>query len=212
MNDIVIVGTGGFGREVAWLIEDINREKKSWNLLGFVDNTLEVGAEINGYKVLGNDQWLCNQELNVVIAIGSSTIRKKIVQELKNSKNKYPTLIHPSVIKSNDCEIGEGTIVCAGSIITVDVKIGNHVVVYLQCTICHDTIIKDYVTILPGVNVSGNVIIEHCTSVGAGSVIIQGIEVGENTIIGAGSVVVKNLPSECTAVGSPARPIKFNNE
>lgn len=211
MKDIVIIGAGGFGREVAWLIEDINKENKEWNFLGFVDDNEEIqGKEINGYKVVGNIEWLKNQELYVVNAIGDPIIKKKVMERLQGSKNKYPVLIHPSVIYSDKVTFGEGSIICAGNIITVNIEIGKHVIINLDCTIGHDAKIGDYSTILPSVNVSGNVDIEECVSVGTGSAIIQGIKIGNNTIVGAGAVVVKDLPANCTAVGSPAKPIKFD--
>lgn len=211
MKDIVIIGAGGFGREVAWLIEDINKVTGEWNLLGFVDNDLSLkDTEINGYRVLGDEEWLKTQEINAVCAIGNPIIKKKVVSSLYNSKVTFPILVHPSVIMSNRVKVDEGTIICAGNIITVNIDIGKHVIINLDCTIGHDANIGDYSTILPSVNVSGHVILEECVNVGTGSAIIQGISVGAKTIIGAGSVVVKDLPSNCTAVGSPAKPIKYN--
>lgn len=210
MKDIIIIGAGGFGREVAWLIEDINKENPEWNIVGFVDDNAEIqGFEINGYKVVGDIDWLKGQELYVVNAIGDPVIKKKVTERLKESMNKYPVLIHPSVILSDRVSFGEGSIICAGNIITVNIEIGKHVIVNLDCTIGHDAIIGDYSTVLPSANVSGFVAIKECVTLGTGSTIIQGINIGENTIIGAGAVVVKDLPANCTAVGSPAKPIKF---
>lgn len=211
MKDIAIVGAGGFGREVAWLIEDINKVTNEWNIIGFVDDNENIlGEEINGYKVIGNVDWLKNQELYVASAIGDPMTKKKILQRLQGSKIKYPVLIHPSVIYSHSVEFGEGAIICAGSIITVNISIGKHVTVNLDCTVGHDAILQSYTTVFPSVNISGYVIIEECVSVGTGSAIIQGIKIGRNTIVGAGSIVVRNLPANCTAVGVPAKPIKLN--
>lgn len=211
MKNIVIIGAGGFGREVAWLIEDINKVNKEWNIVGFVDDNESLqGKNINGYKVVGNVEWLMQQSFYVVNAIGDSIIKKRIMDKLKSSKIKYPVLIHPSVIHSGRVKFGEGSIICAGNIITVDIEIGKHVIVNLDCTIGHDVIIGDYTTILPSVNISGFVGIGECVSVGTGSAIIQGISIGKNTIIGAGSVVIKDVPENCTAVGSPAKVIKIN--
>lgn len=209
MKDIVIIGAGGFGREVAWLIEDINKVSEEWNIVGFVDdNETILGEVINGYKVVGNVEWLKRQKLNVVNAIGDPIIKQKMINRLEGSKNQYPVLIHPSVIFSDKVTIGEGSIICAGNIITVDVEIGRHVIINLSCTIGHDAIIGNYTTILPGVNVSGFAKIGECSSIGTGTAIIQHVTIGHNTIIGAGSVVIKDLPADCTAVGVPARPIK----
>ena len=208
MQDIVIIGAGGFGREVAWLIEDINRVERKWNLIGYVDdNELIQGKVINGYKVVGNLQWLMKQQLNVVSAIGNPIKRKEIMLKILGSNNRYPILIHPSVIYSDKVNFGEGSIVCAKNIITVNVNIGKYVIINLDCTIGHDSTLADYTTILPGVNISGMVKVDECVSIGTGTAIIQNVSIGKNTIVGAGAVVVKDLPENCTAVGVPAKLI-----
>lgn len=211
MKDIVIIGAGGFGREVAWLIEDINKTSKMWNIIGFVDDDQNLKNKfINGYEVLGDLEWLKNQDLYAVCAVGNTTTKKNIIDRLLNTNVKYPILIHPSVHKSELVEIGEGSIICAGNIITVNIQIGKHTIINLDCTIGHDVKIKDYVTVLPSVNISGEVIISDCANIGTGTAIIQGINIGRNTIVGAGSVVIRDLPDNCTAVGNPAKPIKFH--
>ncbi|ART78205.1 transferase [Sutcliffiella horikoshii] len=212
MKDIAIIGAGGFGREVTWLIEEINRVNKEWNIVGFVDDNENIqGTEINGYKVVGNIEWLKMQAIYVVCAIGDPIIKKKTIERIIDSKNTYPVLIHPSVIYSDRVLFGAGSVICASSILTTDIKVGNHVIINLDCTIGHDATLGDYTTILPSVNVSGHVVTKECVSVGTGSAIIQGVSIGKNTIVGAGAIVVKDLPEDCTAVGSPAKPIKFHN-
>ena len=110
---------------------------------------------------------------------------------------------------SDSVKIGAGSIVCAHTIITVDVNIGDHVVINLDCTIGHDAVLQNFVTLYPSVNVSGMANIGLCCELGTGMQIIQGKTIGDYSIIGAGAVVVKDIPSKCTAVGSPAKPIKF---
>ena len=106
-------------------------------------------------------------------------------------------------------KIGDGSIICAGTIATVDIEIGKHVIVNLDCTIGHDAKLEDYVTVYPSVNISGFVTVGEETEIGTGTQIIQGIKIGRESIIGAGAVVLKELPEKCTAVGSPAKVIKF---
>ncbi|WP_394121306.1 acetyltransferase [Planococcus donghaensis] len=210
MKKIVIIGAGGFGREVAWLVERINQVKEEWNIIGFVDDEEGIqGKEVNGYTVVGNIEWLKEQELHVVNAIADPLVKKKVIERLDGSKNTYPVLIDPSVIYSSSVSFGEGSIICAANILTTNIKVGNHVIINLDCTIGHDAIIGDYSTVLPSVNVSGFVETKECVSVGTGSAVIQGVKIGANTVIGAGSVVVKELPANCVAVGAPAKPIKF---
>ena len=210
MKDLYIIGAGGFGREVAWLVERINAISPSWNLKGFIDdNALLLGKRENEYKVLGDCDYLTSLgEVYAVCAIGTAKVRKKVIDKFKNSQVIFASLIDPSVIISEKVTIGMGTIICAGSIVTVNIKIGNHAIVNLDCTIGHDTEIEDFVTIYQSVNVSGNCRIGQCTELGTGMQIIQGKRISENCIVGAGSVVVKDLLESGTYVGCPAKKIK----
>jgi sugar O-acyltransferase (sialic acid O-acetyltransferase NeuD family) len=214
-KDIIIYGAGGFGREVAWLIEQINQVKPEWNLIGYLDDEQSIRDKIiNGYPVLGDYIWLLKyrKEIFTICAIADPFLKKKIIDRIKSIKNvHFATLIHPYTQMSSYVKIGKGTIICAGNIITTNIIIGEHVILNLSCTVGHDVIIKNFCTLHPAVNISGNVVIEKCTLVGTGCKIINDLKIGRNTIIGAGAVVTHDLPENCTAVGVPARPIKVNN-
>lgn len=215
-EDLVIIGAGGFGREVKWLVERINRDadsrtgEKRWNICGFADDGVPVQAELEGLPVLGGCEWLAEQKkpLAVVCAVGSAKSRRKIIKKIKENKNLYfPNLLDPSVLMSESVQMGGGNIICAGTILTVDICMGDFCILNLDCTIGHDVKLGDFVTLYPSVNLSGNVTVGQETELGTGSHVIQGIKIGEQTIIGAGTVVIRDLPGECTAVGNPARII-----
>lgn len=211
MKDIVIIGAGGYGREVTWLLEDINKENPQWNILGFIDDNESIqGKQLGEYKVIGTTDYLFEKELTVVIAIANPFIRREVYNKLKDTKNIFPTLIHPSVIYSDSVTFGQGVIVSAGSVVTVDIIIEDFVIIDWGCNMGHDTKISKFSTLLPSATVSGNVHIEENLLIGTGSTIIQGLTIGENSIVGAGAVVTKNIPKNCTAVGVPAKPIKFH--
>jgi sugar O-acyltransferase (sialic acid O-acetyltransferase NeuD family) len=206
LENIAIIGAGGFGREVRMLINQINISKPTYNFLGYFD-------DINTHKsVIGTieDLNLFKDKIAITIAVGDPQIKKKIFERLNNPNIKHVTLIHPNVIVGDlSNPIGIGCIITAGNIITVDTNIGNFVTLNLSCTVGHDTKIGNYTSLMPGVNVSGEVDIESCVYVGTGAKIINNISIGENTIIGAGSVVAKSLPSNCVAVGVPSKIIKY---
>ena len=212
MRKLYIIGAGGFGREVAWLVERINEEKHIWNLQGFIDDNIEnQGKIIDGYKVLGGCDYFQNLEDDIwcVCAVGSAKTRRNIVEKISNLKNiHFAILIDPSVMHSNYIDVGEGSIVCAGTILTVDISLGKHVIINLDCTIGHDVKIDDYVTVYPSANISGNVTIGTCTELGTGTQIIQGKNVASKVIIGAGTVVIRDLTESGTYVGNPAKKIK----
>ena len=210
LKDLIIIGAGGVGRETALIIEDINNESKEWNLLGFVDDYKEIGEDINGYKVLGGNDYIDNydQEVYVVCAIANYKIKKNIIQSIKNDNVKFANIIHPSVKLNKTVDIGYGCIIYQNSIITANISIGNHVIVSPKCGIGHDSIIKDYCSLLWNVNISGNVALEEGVTMGSGSTIIQGRKVGRESFIGAGAVVIEDINEESVAVGVPTRYVE----
>ncbi|MBL0325198.1 MAG: acetyltransferase [Cytophagaceae bacterium] len=216
MKKIVIIGAGGFGREVLSLIEAINRLEEQYAFFGFIDDGIASGEMINGFPVLGGIDYLSkqNEEINVVVAIGNPLTKKSIIEKLiKNKFILFPNIIHPLVFLNNyGNKFGVGNIICEGNIITTNVQFGNFIILNLACTVGHDTVIEDFCSIMPGVNISGEVNLKKSVYIGTGAKIINQLEIGENTIVGAGAVVYKSLPPNCTAVGLPAKPIKFHEK
>jgi sugar O-acyltransferase (sialic acid O-acetyltransferase NeuD family) len=213
MKKIAVFGAGGFGREVALLIEQINFKAKEWDITGFYDDGVTKGKELYGYKVLGGVEEVnkVEEELYVIYAIADPSTKRKLISKVINKNILYPVLIHPTVLLGHkDVTIGEGTIIAAGTILTVNIQIGAHVILNLSNTVGHDTFIENYCSFMPSVNISGEVQIAEGVYVGTGAKIINQLEIGANTIVGAGAVVSKSLPANCTAVGVPAKPIKFH--
>lgn len=212
---IAILGTGGFAREIATLIQDINNTDSKYELVGFVDNSIEKGTLINGYPVIGNDEEInqTNEPIGLVLAFGEPKIKMKVRSKFTNPLVSFPTIIHPSAIVGDRklVEIGDGCIICASVIITTNIKIKDFVTLNLQCTVGHDTIIDSYSSFMPSCNISGEVHIGEGVYCGTGVKIINQTDIGEHSIIGAGAVVAKSIPAYCTAVGVPAKPIKFHN-
>jgi sugar O-acyltransferase (sialic acid O-acetyltransferase NeuD family) len=211
-DNLVIIGAGGFGREVQMLVEQINAVNRKWNLIGYYDDAVAKGTLVNGLSVLGSirDLELEKNEMNVAVALGNPIVKKQIIESLDGKVVNFPTLIHPSAIIGSFNSIGKGSIITAGSVITTNVTIGRHVVLNLCCTVGHDAVIGDYSAFMPSVNISGEVNIGDCVFVGTGTKVINQISIGSHSIIGAGSTVTKHIPANCTAVGVPAKPIKFH--
>ena len=158
MQDLIIVGAGGVGREVSLIVSQINEIKPTWNIIGFIDDNVDNwGKVINGYKVIGgiDSLELLSKDTYVVIAIANYKVKKKIVNRLKG-KYKFATIVHPKVSIHDFMTIGEGSIIYEGVILTSNVEIGKHVIISPKCGVGHDSIIKDYVSLLWNVNVSGN--------------------------------------------------------
>ncbi|EOT2902271.1 transferase [Clostridium perfringens] len=208
MKNLIIIGAGGVGRETAWIVEQINMKKKTYNILGFIDDNRNLwNTYINGYKILGGIDYLLKNEVDyeVVIAIANYKVKKDIVSKLKDKGVKYATLVHPSLNLHTSVNIGEGTIIYEGVIISPNVIIGNQVIISPKSGIGHDSIIKDFVSILWNVSISGNDLIEEGVLLGSSSTVIQGKKVGMASIIGAGAVVISDVEKYTINIGVPSR-------
>lgn len=208
IQDIAIVGAGGLGKEIAVLIAQINQVQKKWNLTGFYDDGVPAGSSVLSLPVIGNIDAVNRSAQNIVIAIGNPAVKEAIAKRLTNRDLKFPTLIHPSVSIGQEITIGEGSIICAGSVLTVHVNIGSHVLINLNTTIGHDVAVGDYSSIMPGAHLSGFVKIGALVFIGTGTSILQNVQIDKGAIVGAGAVVNRNVNPNMTVVGVPAREIQ----
>jgi sugar O-acyltransferase (sialic acid O-acetyltransferase NeuD family) len=211
MQDIVIVGVGGLGREIAEWIEDINDVRPTYRLLGFVDDDVtKHGSSRHDLPVLGGLDWLTERSRTVATAIGvgNPAPKRRVVERLKALGVSFPTIVHPHSVVGRYVVLGEGCVVCPGVVITTDVRVGSFVTFNFGLTVGHDATIEDYVTLAPGVNISGYVTIREGADLGANVATVPSVEIGAWSVVGAGAAVAKSLPANCTAVGVPARVIK----
>src|SRR5690348_7960340 len=212
VTDVVIIGAGGTGREVCWIFEESNDVKPQWNLLGFVDDNRELHASQRcDLPVLGGFDWLATnakKNLKVICAVGSPHARKTLTDRASDIGLSFCTAIHPSVQMSRWVEVGSGSIIEAGCVLTTQVTVGPHTLLNTNCTVGHDAQIGPFCCINPGCHISGAVRIGEGVELGAGSVVIQCRTVGHWSVIGAGAVVISDIPPGVTAIGVPCRVIK----
>lgn len=199
-----ILGIGGHAK----VVMDAANQSENKIKAVFDDDTSTHGTDFCGYKVKGSIENSIQGQ--AIIAIGNNAVRQAISERLSNVK--WQSVIHPTAIISEDVEIGEGSIIMAGAIIQPGTKIGRHSIINTGACIDHDCIIGDYTHIAPNCGIAGGVTIGEGAFIGIGTSITQYLKVGEWTTVGAGSAVIKDLSANCTAVGVPAKTIKFNNE
>lgn len=210
MKEIVIIGVGGLGREVAAYIDDINNLRSQYKVLGFVDDdTSKLGLQYNGLKVLGNTDIIKdlnkNNDIYCFCAIANPIVKQKIADKLKEYKAKTINIIHPSSYISPSVKLGTNVLISPMCVITTNIYIGDYVHINPQCGIGHDTIIEAYSTLYWNVNTGGFTHISKLCELGSKSFIKQNINIGYKAVIGAGSVVVKDVNSETVVKGVPAK-------
>ncbi len=207
MKDLAIYGAGGFGRETACLIQQINQSNDQWNLIGFFDDGVLKGKLVDSLPVLGGlaEINLNKKPLNLVIAVADPVVRKALVEKITQVQVHYPVLIHPDAnAGSSTNTFGKGCIVTAGVIMTTGIKLQDFVILNLSSTIGHDVSLGSWSTVMPGCSISGNVRIGEGTMVGTGARILQNLSIGKHCRIGAGAVVTQNFTDSKTIVGVPA--------
>jgi sugar O-acyltransferase (sialic acid O-acetyltransferase NeuD family) len=208
MNDLVIYGAGGFGRETVLLIDQLNAADKQWNLKGFYDDGIEKGKRVDELEILGGLKEVnaIEHTIAMVVAIADPVIRKRIAGNIHNHNIKFPVLIHPDANKGSRFNVFEqGCIITAGCILTTGIRLNEFTVVNLNTTIGHDVKTGPFSTIMPGCNISGNVQLGACTLIGTGAQILQNLSIGKNCKVGAGAVVTKDYGDNLVLIGIPAR-------
>ena len=207
---ILVYGASGFGREVVWLAEKCG----VYEVVGFIDDDVsKQGTILNKIPVISLEKaYEQFPEAFVASGVGNPKIRELIVEKTGATGFNFETIIHPRVECSKWVQIGEGTVICAGNILTTNITLGKHVQINLDCTIGHDVIMGDFTTLAPGVHVSGWVHFGKRVYIGTGAVFINGTEdsplvIGDDAIIGAGACVTKSIPTGETWGGVPARPL-----
>lgn len=209
---LVILGAGGFGREVFDLIDAINSDSSSvetqpFEVLGFLDDGAPDAATLAPYVVehLGPTSALetMPDEVGFAVGIGSPAARRKLVEQYAG--RPQPALVHPSVTMGRAVTVGDGTVICAGVRLTNNIAIGRHVHLNLNCTVGHDARIDDFVTVSPLVAVSGYVSVETEVMVGTGVTLNPGTTIGAGSTVGSGAAVLRDVPSGVIAVGVPAK-------
>ena len=211
MKKILIVGAGGFGRELLQWIKDINAEKPTWEIGGFLDDNLQAldGAEIE-YPVVGTiSDWQPKDDEVFALAMGKPQLKRMVVEKLKSRGAHFAAVIHPTALVSPFAHYGEGLVMFPYSKLSCNSTVGDFVSI-LTTPIGHDNEIGDYTMISGGCNIVRNVKIGKDVFVAAGVCIAQDVVVKDGAYIGLGSVVLKDVKAGTKVFGNPARIIPFH--
>jgi sugar O-acyltransferase (sialic acid O-acetyltransferase NeuD family) len=208
-RQICIVGTGGFGRETLTCAIDqlaSSRHSIEDSAVFMVDDAYYDKQNVMGIPVIKRSDFVA-EKYEVVVAIGDPATRKRIVDGLP-ADTVYTSIVHPTAVISERVEIGEGSIVTAGTILTCNIKVGRHAHLNLHTTVGHDCQFGDFFTTAPGANISGECVFGRCVYFGTNSAVRQGVRICDNVTIGMGGVVVKDIDEPGVYIGNPVRRLQ----
>lgn len=213
VEQLVVVGAGGFGREVLDVVEAINAAaaQPAFEVLGVLDDhpspeNLERLRHREVAFLGGVDDFSAGAApVWYAVGIGSPTVRRQIAARLDAAGGRAATLVHPAASFGFDVAVGPGSVVCAGVRITTNVVIGSHVHLNLNATVGHDSVIGDFVSINPLASISGDCVLEDGVLIGVAGVVLNQVRVGAGATVGGSACVVKDVPEGVVVKGVPAR-------
>ena len=212
IKKLLLFPFSGNAREAASVVEAINRQQETWQLLGFIDDDPNKhGQHFGDYSVLGGREHLQRNTDALVLAVPGRPEtflqRQALIASLDIEPGRFASIIHPSASIGIGCTVGDNTLLMANIVLTANVSVGQSVVILPNTVIAHDSKLGNYCLIGANVSISGGVTVGENCYVGSGARIIQEASIGERTLIGLGAVVIDNVAAGSVVVGNPARII-----
>jgi sugar O-acyltransferase (sialic acid O-acetyltransferase NeuD family) len=214
---LVIVCAGGFASELASYVHSLQVDGEPMYVRGFVDDH-RFESSFEGAPLLGGIDELGiylaahpDEAFWYVAAVGDNRTRAEVVRRVErlDAKNLQPvTIRHATAVIGADAEIGVGTCIGPGAIVTAHVRIGDYGIVNTNSSTSHGSSLGAFVHVAPGASICSGVTIEEGCYVGAGATVADDVMVGAWSVIGAGSVVTENVPARVTVMGAPARIVQ----
>jgi len=209
MKRLLIVGAGGFGREMFHWVRQHPDHGVRWTLGGFLDDNAEalhgfgrdpgIVGSLRDYKPSPGDLLVCG--------LGLPKSKKAVVEPLLARGAEFLTFVHPAATVGGNVQLGQGTIVCPGAVLTADIRVGNFVTVNNCATIGHDATVGDYTTLSCHADITGFCKVGEGVFFGSHAGMIPSTSVGDWALVGAGSMVIMNVSPETTVFGVPAKRI-----
>lgn len=209
---IIIVGGGGFGRELVAHVGDAHRAGMLAPLGGYIDDAGDVMAAFGHYgdvAFLGTlDSYQPQPSDLFTLAVGAPRTKQAIVQRLRARGARFATVIHPSAITSPTCLMGEGVIIGTHAGPGVDTVLGDFVTLNSYSGVGHDARIGAYTTLSGHVDVTGGTQIGEGVFIGSNASILPRVKIGDWASVGAGSMVYRSIKAGTTVYAPPAKLLK----
>lgn len=211
MKPIIVIGAGGHAHSILAILDRLD----TYEPIGFIDSTKDIGSSVYGLPILGSfDDLATTREVDLVnrfvVGIGDNYARASFAQKLKETllEPDLPSIVDPSAVIASDVSIGPGNVIMPLAHIGAGCILDEGVIVNTCSSLDHDSVVSSYASLAPGVVTGGGVNIGHCSAVCLGVNIVHKVSIGDHTIIGAGSLVLSDLPSRVVAYGTPASIIR----
>lgn len=205
MKRCLVVGAGGFGREMlSWALQVVQGE---WSIAGFLDrNPAALAARNFPFGIVGDpDTWQPSEDDVFVAAIGDPETRLRVCTGLQSRGARFVTIVHPTVQLGLNARIGEGCVLAPFALVSVDAVVERFVAINHAGGVGHDVRVGEGSTISSYCDLMAGVEIGRCCYIGSHACILPGKKIGDYAKVGAGSSVVRNVKARVTVMGVPAQ-------
>jgi sugar O-acyltransferase (sialic acid O-acetyltransferase NeuD family) len=194
---VFIFGAGGHAHVIASMIED----EPTFLVPGTPgDGEMSQADFFSRLPIFGSPR--------IYIGVGDNIERRRIFLSLKEAGARVSNCIGRNTFIARDAQLGEGLVICPGSVIGSRARVGNNTIINTLSSVDHDCVLGDHSQVTAGVTLGGTVKVGMNCFFGIKSAVIPEISIGNNVVVMAGAVVTKNLPDDVLAGGYPARVMR----
>jgi sugar O-acyltransferase (sialic acid O-acetyltransferase NeuD family) len=206
LNEIVVVGASGYGREVFQYVRDAAQHDPNIRAKGLIDDDTALRGQVGGDDIIGDTHTYEIQEHDrFVISAGSPDVRQTLAQRLAGRGGKFITLIHPTAYVAPTARMGVGCIVSPYASVGSNAQVEDHVLLVMYASIAHDCRVGRFCSLSPYSAVAGGGTLEAMVFLGSHALVTQMRLVGRESKIAAGAVVYRDVPERSLATGNPAK-------
>lgn len=211
MKHLLIIGAGGFGREVYNMLPDSIGYGTDFRVKGFLDDKTDALQGMEGYpQIIDSVEHYVPQEDDVFIcALGDAHRKRHCAEIILGKGGKFINIIHNTASIGRNTQIGLGCIITDNVGISCDITIGDFVTFLSYTIIGHDARIGNYCHLGCRSFMGGYSVLGDTTTIQTNSIVLPYVKVGNDCTVGAGAVVIKKVKDGNTVYGNPATVLKF---
>ncbi len=209
MHRLLIVGAGGFGRELCGAARDCIGYGTDFEIAGFLDARPDALDGFAGYPpVVGSpDSYEPGPCDAFIAAIGGIAARRRCVSLMEGRGGRFMSLVHRTASVGPNVRIGEGSFVAQFATVSADASVGRHSCVFQCAVVGHDASVGDFAHVYAHCAVGGGARICDGAVLYPGAKIAPRRTVGTGAVVGLGAVAILDVKPGETVFGNPAAPV-----
>ena len=211
MKNLIIIGAGGFGREMFGAALEALGYGETFRIKGFLDGNAAALDGRHGYpEIIGAPETyrICDDDV-FITALGSIASRRRCAQLIESRGGRFIPLIHRTASLGPNVTVGDGSFIAHNAVLTADIRVGRHACVFHGTVIGHDTTLCDFSHVYSLASIGGGVRIGDGASVFPGAKVVPRVEIGDGATVGIGSAVMRDVAPGITVFGVPAERLRL---